>query len=83
MIRRRRDRKDDASPRLLLAFLAGTLAMVLAVAELRRGGSDWVDFVALALLLALAALVLTMIGRELDEEAQPGEDDADESPAGR
>jgi hypothetical protein len=71
---RRYDRQDDATPRLLLAFLTGTLAMVLAVAELRRSGSDWVDFVAIALLLALAALVLTMIGRELDEETQPDED---------
>jgi hypothetical protein len=74
---RRPNRPDDATPRLLLAFLAATLAIVLVVAELRRSGTDWVDFVAIALLLALAALVLTMIGRELDEEVQPGEDDAD------
>jgi hypothetical protein len=74
MMRPRPNRRDDAFPRLLLAFLAGILAMVLAVSELRRSGSDWVDFVAIALLLALAALVLTMVGRELDEETQPGED---------
>jgi hypothetical protein len=83
MTRRRPNRRDDATPRLLLAFLAATLAIVLAVAELRRGGTDWVDFVAIALLLALAALVLTMIGRELDEQVQPGEDDAGEAPADR
>lgn len=81
MMRRRPNRQDDATPRLLLVFVTATLAVVLAVAELRRGGSDWVDFVAIALLLALAALVLTTIGRELDEDAQPGEDDADERPS--
>jgi hypothetical protein len=83
MMRWLRVRRDDATPQLLVVFLAATLAMVLAIAELRRGGSDWVDFVALALLLVLAALVLTMIGRELDEEVQPGDDDADERRAGR
>jgi membrane protein implicated in regulation of membrane protease activity len=83
MMRRRPYRRDDATPRLLLAFLAATLAMVLAIAELRRSGSDWVDFVAIALLLVLAALVLTMLRRELDEEPPYGEDDAGERPAGR
>jgi hypothetical protein len=82
MIRRRPHRPDDATPRLLLAFLAATLAMVLAIAELRRSGSDWVDFVAIAFLLVLAALVLTMIRRELDEEAPP-EDGDTERPVGR
>jgi hypothetical protein len=75
---RRPNRQDDATPRLLLAFLTGTLAMVLAIAELWRGGGDWVDFVAIALLLALAALVLTMLLHELDEQEQPAEDGADE-----
>jgi hypothetical protein len=82
-MRRRPDRPDDATPRLLLAFLTATLAMVLAIAELGRGGSDWADFVAIAFLLALAALVVTVIRRELDEQVQPGEDDPDEKPAGR
>jgi hypothetical protein len=70
-------RRDDATPRLLLAFLAATLAMVLAIAELRRSGSDGVDFVAIALLLALAALVLSMLRHQL--EAPPEEDEDDRS----
>jgi hypothetical protein len=80
MMRRFRDRRDDAMPELLLVFLAGTLAMVLAIAELLRGGSDWVDFVAIALLIALAALFLMVIGLELREDAQPGNDDAESQP---
>jgi membrane protein implicated in regulation of membrane protease activity len=83
MTRRGSKQRDDATPRFLLAFMAATLAMVLAIAELRRGGTDWVDFVALALLLVLAALVLTMIRNALDEDAEPEERDADERPAGR
>jgi hypothetical protein len=75
-------RRDDATPQLLLAFLAGTLAMVLAIAELGRADGDWVDFVAIGLLLALGGLVLTLIGRELGEQAQPGDHDAKET-AGR
>jgi hypothetical protein len=80
MMRRFRDRRDDAVPELLLVFLAGTLAMVLAIAELLRGGGDWVDFVAIALLIALAALFLMMIGLELREDTQPGNDDAKSQP---
>jgi hypothetical protein len=54
--------------RLLLAFVTATLVMVVAVVVLLRGGSDWVDFVALGLLLAVAAVVLKVIASEIREE---------------
>ena len=61
--------------RLLVAFLAATLTMVGAIVLLLRGGSDWVDFAALALLLAVTVAVLTVIAREIREEEPPGDDD--------
>jgi hypothetical protein len=57
--------------RLLVSFLAATLTMVGAVVLLLRGSNDWVDFVALALLLAVAGAVLTVVAREIAEE-EPG-----------
>lgn len=57
--------------RLLVAFLAATLTMVGAIVLLLRGNSDWVDFVALALLLAVAVAVLAVIAREIREEEPP------------
>jgi hypothetical protein len=59
--------------RLLVAFFTATLVMVLAVVLLLRGGSDWVDFVALGLLLAVTAVVLVVIGSEIREEEPPGD----------
>jgi CHASE2 domain-containing sensor protein len=64
---------DDCGMRLLVAFVAATLTMVGAVVLLLRGNSDWVDFVALALLLAVAVAVLTVIAREVREEEPPNE----------
>ena len=64
---------DDRGMSLLIAFLAATLTMVGAVILLLRGNSDWVDFVALALLLAVAAAVLTIIAREIREEEPPND----------
>jgi hypothetical protein len=52
--------------------------MVLAVVLLLRGGSDWVDFVALGLLLAVTAVVLVVIRSEIREEEPP-----DDGRAGR
>lgn len=74
MIDRFRHRRDSAAPGLLVAFFSATLAMVLALVVLLRGNSDWVDFVAIALLLAVAAVVLMTIRRELGEEEPPGDE---------
>lgn len=68
MMRRRSSRQDPAAPDLLIAFFAGTLTMVLAVALLLHRGSGWDDVVAVALLLGLAAFVLLAIGRKLAED---------------
>jgi hypothetical protein len=68
-------RRDSAAPGLLVAFFAATLAMVVALALLLRGGSDWFDFIAIALVLAVAAVVLRTIGRELREEEPPSDDE--------
>ena len=70
-------RRDSAAPGLLVAFFAATLAMVLAVVVLLRGTDDWVDFVAIALLFAFAAVLLILQMRELGEEEEPSEDDHD------
>jgi hypothetical protein len=59
--------------RLLVAFFTATLVMVLAVVLLLRGGSDWVDFAALGLLLAVTAVVLYVIRSEIREEEPPGD----------
>ena len=63
--------------RLLVAFFTATLVMVLAVVLLLRGGSDWVDFVALGLLLAVTAVVLVVIRSEVREEEPPSDGGAD------
>jgi len=77
-----RNRDEDAFPGLLAGFVAGTLVMVGVIAVLLRGGSDWVDFVAIALVIAIAALVLTAVAREVDEQEPPADDDHGEKPAG-
>jgi membrane protein implicated in regulation of membrane protease activity len=68
-------RRDSAAPGLLVAFFAATLAMVAALVLLLRGGSDWFDFIAIALVLAVAAVVLMTIWGELGEDEPPGDDD--------
>jgi hypothetical protein len=78
MIPRIRTRQDTAVPWLLVAFFASTLIMVLGLALLLRGGHDWVDFAAIALVLALGALVLGLIGRQLADD-EPAGDHADGS----
>jgi Ca2+/Na+ antiporter len=77
MINRFRHRRDSAAPGLLVVFVSATLAMVFALVVLLRGDGDWVDFVAITLLLAVAAAVLGTIQRELDEDEPPG-DETDE-----
>jgi hypothetical protein len=67
-------RRDSAAPRLLVAFFAATLAMVVALVLLLRGGSDWFDFIAVGLLLAVSAVVLMTIGRELREDEPPDDE---------
>jgi membrane protein implicated in regulation of membrane protease activity len=64
--------------RLFIAFFGATLVMVAAIILLLRGGSDWVDFVALGLLLVVTAVVLTVIVREVREEEQPCDEDPGE-----
>ena len=76
-------RRDSAAPGLLVAFFAATLVMVLALVLLLRNGSDWVDFVAIGLLIGVAALVLMATGREIGQEEPPGDDDRDDRRAGR
>jgi hypothetical protein len=63
------------APALLVAFFAATLAMVIAVVVLLRGTSDWVDFAAIALLFAFAAVLFIVEMRELAQEEPPDEDD--------
>jgi hypothetical protein len=70
-------RRDSAVPWLLVAFCAATLAMVLVLVVLLRGTHDWVDFVAIGLVLAVAAGVLMATERELEEEEPSSEDDRD------
>jgi Ca2+/Na+ antiporter len=75
MTRRLRNRREGGgAPGLLVGFCAATLVMVVAIVVLLRGSSDWVDFVAIALLLALTALVLLGVTREVDEEEPPDDD---------
>jgi hypothetical protein len=52
----------------LVAFFAATLIMVLALVLLLRGGHDWVDFAAIALVLGLGGLILVLIRRELADD---------------
>ena len=66
--------RDRAAPGLLVVFFAATLAMVLVVVVLLRGTSDWVDFAAIALLFAVAAVLLIFQMRALRDEDQ---DDGD------
>jgi high-affinity Fe2+/Pb2+ permease len=67
-------RREGDAPALLVAFFAATLGMVIALVLLLRGGSDWFDFIAVGLLLAVAAVVLATIWSELREE-EPGDDE--------
>jgi hypothetical protein len=71
----RRNRPERAAPTLLVAFFVATVGMVIAVAVLVQASSDWADFVAIALLIAVATLVLAVIARELREQDTPTEDD--------
>jgi hypothetical protein len=48
--------------------------MVLAVVLLLQDSGHWVDFVAIALLIAVAAIVLGVIARELREQEPPADD---------
>jgi drug/metabolite transporter (DMT)-like permease len=73
-------RRDGAAPALLVAFFAATLAMVIAVVVLLRGTHDWVDFAAIALLIAFASALFILLARELAEEEPPGEDVSDRGP---
>jgi hypothetical protein len=61
-------------PRLLVAFFAATLAMVLAVVVLVRGRHHWVDFLLIALLFAVSAALLMLEWRELGEDEQSEDD---------
>jgi hypothetical protein len=60
-------RRDGAAPGLLVAFFAATVVTVLAVVLLLQDGARWVDFAAIALLIAVAGLFLTAIGRQAGE----------------
>lgn len=71
-----RTRQDTAVPWLLIGFFASTLIMVLGLVLLLRGGHDWVDFAAIALVLGLGALVLVLIGRQLADD-EPTSDHTD------
>jgi 1,4-dihydroxy-2-naphthoate octaprenyltransferase len=62
------------TPRLLVAFFAATLAMVLAVALLIRGHHHWVDFLLIGLLFVVSGVLLTEEWRELDEDEQAEDD---------
>ena len=55
--------------------------MVVVIVALLHDGSDWVDFVAIALVIGVAALVLTGVSRQVDEQP-PADDDRGEKPAG-
>jgi CHASE2 domain-containing sensor protein len=70
----RRQREDRAAPTLLIAIFAATLGMVIAVVLLLQVNSDWVDFLAIALLVVLTGFVLMLIASELREQP-PGDDE--------
>jgi hypothetical protein len=70
-----RNAPESAAPRLLVGFFAATLAMVLALVFLLRDESDWVDFVAIGLLIAVSALLLVVLDRQLGEQEPPEDDD--------
>jgi hypothetical protein len=67
--------RDGGTPRLLVAFVAATLAMVAAVVVLLRDRHHWVDFLLIGLLFAVAAGLLMLEWRELGEEDQPDDDE--------
>ena len=71
-------RRDGGAPGLLPAFFAATIGMVLAVVLLLQDGAQWVDFAAIALLIAVAGLFLTAIARLAGEQEPP--DDRREEP---
>jgi membrane protein implicated in regulation of membrane protease activity len=75
MMPRSRNRQDGGFPGLLVGFFAGTVVMVVVIVALLHDGSDWVDFVAIALLIGVAALVLMGVMREVDEQEPPADDD--------
>ena len=62
------------TPRLLVAFFAGTLAMVVAVVVLIRGRHHWIDFLLIALLFAVSAVLLIEEWRELADDEEPEDD---------
>jgi membrane protein implicated in regulation of membrane protease activity len=64
----------SGAPGILLGFFAGTVVMVAVIAALLRGGSDWVDFAAIALVVAVAGLLLLAVLREADEQEPPADD---------
>ena len=64
---------DRAAPGLLVAFFAATVVTVLAVVLLLQDGARWVDFAAIALVIAVTALFLTAIGRQAGEQEPGGE----------
>jgi membrane protein implicated in regulation of membrane protease activity len=66
-------RRDSAAPGLLVAFFVATLVMVVAIVLLLQDGARWVDFAAIALLIAVAAVLLAAIGRKASEQEPPDE----------
>jgi hypothetical protein len=67
--------RRSAAPSLLVAFFAATLLMVLALALLFRDADDWTDFVAVGLLVAVSALFLAALGRQLGDQEPPEDDE--------
>ena len=68
MAPRRHTHDDGTGPALLPTFVAGTLAMVLAIVAMARINSDWADFGAVAFLVLVAGLLLLAIARRLGDE---------------
>jgi len=73
MASRRHTHDDGTGPALLPTFVAGTLAMVLAIVAMARIDSDWADFGAVAFLVVVAGVLLVAIGRRLGDEDEDDE----------
>jgi hypothetical protein len=62
---------DEGAPALLAMFVAGTLTVVGAVVALGRIDDDWADVGAVALVVAVLALLMVAIARELGDDDDP------------
>ena len=66
-----RQTPDEGAPSLLAMFVAGTLVVLGAVVALGHSRDDWADVGAAVLVVAVLALLMFAIFRQLRDDEDP------------